>query len=145
MIARNLHRLKVEKGTLQTTSYAGLPLLTELAHNSGLVKTLDAIEGLRDRQGSFWTSDYVLGLALTVIAGGEGLDDTRMLRDDLGLKQLAFPSFPEANSFGRFLRRFRHRTLRRGPNSWKPASATSRCGERLSACHDQSPSPSWAQ
>lgn len=106
MIARNLHRLKVEKGSLQTTSYAGLPLLTELAHQAGIVKQLDAIEGLWERHGDYSTADYVLGLALTLSAGGEGLDDTRLLRNDPGLRQLALTNVPAANSFGRFLQRF---------------------------------------
>lgn len=113
MITRNLHRLKVEKGSLQTTSYAGLPLLSELAHHAGLVTQLDALPDLWERHGAFTSSDYVLGLALTQVAGGEGLDDTRLLRSDPGLKQLVFPDMPAANSFGRFLRRFTHRGIYR--------------------------------
>jgi hypothetical protein len=111
MIARNLHRLKVEKGSLQTTSYAGLPLLTELAHQIGLIGKLDALPSLWQRQGAYSSSDYVMGLALTLIAGGEGLDDTRLLRSDPGLKQLALPELPAANSFGEFLRRFGQRSV----------------------------------
>lgn len=113
MIARNLHRLKVEKSSHHLTSYAGLPLLSELAHQSGLIESLDSIPGLWEREGRLKTSDYVLGLALTLIAGGEGLDDTRMLRADPGLRQLVFPGLPAANSLGRFLRRFDHRSLYR--------------------------------
>lgn len=45
-----------------------------------------------------------MGLALTLIAGGEGLDDTRLLREDPGLKQFVFPEPPPVNSYGRFLR-----------------------------------------
>ncbi len=111
MIARNLHRLKVEKGSFQTTSYAGLPLLTEMAHQTGLVKKLDTIPYLWQRHGGYATSDYVLGLALTLIAGGEGLDDTRLLRCDPGLKQMALSKMPAANSFGEFLRRFGQRSV----------------------------------
>lgn len=111
MIARNLHRLKVEKSKATTTSFAGLPLLTELAHQTGLIKKLDAIPGLWQRRGEYATSDYVIGLAMTLIAGGEGLDDTRILRTDPGLGQLVFASLPAANSWGDFLRRFGHRSL----------------------------------
>lgn len=111
MIARNLHRLKVEKGSLQTTSFAGLPLLSELAHHTGLIKELDTIPGLWERHGRYTTSDYVMGMAMTLIAGGEGLDDTRIIRADAGLKRLVFPSLPAANSWGDFLRRFGHRGL----------------------------------
>jgi len=111
MIARNLHRLKVERTTVTTTSFAGLPLLSELSHQTGLIKKLDEIPGLWKRQGEYFTSDYVLGLGLTMIAGGEGLDDTRMLRSDPGIEELVFPDLPAANSFGDFLRRFDHRSL----------------------------------
>jgi len=113
MIAQNLHRLKVEKTSHHLTSFAGLPLLAELAHQTGLIKRLDAIPGLWQRDGRYGTADYVLGLAMTLIAGGEGLDDTRLLRSDPGLSQLTFPAMPAANTFGEFLRRFGHRSLYR--------------------------------
>ncbi len=113
MIAQNLHRLKVEKSSHHLTSFAGLPLLTELAHQTGLIKQLDKIPGLWERDGRYGTSDYVMGLAMTLIAGGEGLDDTRLLRGDPGLSLLTFPAMPAANTFGEFLRRFGHRSLYR--------------------------------
>src|SRR5262245_13626218 len=98
MITQNLHRLKVEKSPRLLTSYAGLPLLTELAHHTGLIERLDALPGIWERHGDYSTSDYILRLAMTIIAGGEGLDDTRLLKDDPGLAQLAFPDFPSPNS-----------------------------------------------
>jgi hypothetical protein len=113
MIAQNLHRLKVEKSSQHLTSFAGLPLLSELAHQVGIIDRLDAIPGLWEREGLYKTSDYVMSLALTLIAGGEGLDDTRILRSDPGLGQLVFPNMPAANSVGRFLRRFDQRSLYR--------------------------------
>ena len=113
MIAQLGHRLKVEKSKQVLTSFAGLPLLTELAHNSRLVRELDSIPGLWERAGAYRTSDYVLGLAMTLAAGGEGLDDTRVLREDAGLKQMMLPAMPAANSMGDFLRRFGHRTIHR--------------------------------
>lgn len=113
MIAQNLHRLKVEKSSQHLTSFAGLPLLSELAHQVGLIERLDAIPGIWERERLYKTSDYVMGLALTLIAGGEGLDDTRLLRSDPGLGQLVFPNMPAANSLGRFLRRFDQRSIYR--------------------------------
>ena len=114
MILQNGHRWKVEKSKdLVVTSFAGLPLLTELAHQIGLVDKLDSLPGLWHRRGTYRTSDYILGLALTLAAGGEGLDDTRVLAGDQGLSQMALPGIPAANSFGEFLRRFTHRSLSR--------------------------------
>ena len=113
MIARNLHRLKVEKTSRTVTSFAGLPLLSELAHQTGLIRDLDRIAGLWERKGRYRTSDHVLGLAATLIAGGEGLDDTRLLREDPGIKELMLPSVPAPNSLGDFLRRFDNRSIHR--------------------------------
>lgn len=114
MILQNGHRWKVEKSKrVSTTSFAGLPLLTELAHHTGLVKALDRLPGLWKRRGTYSTSEYILGLALTLTAGGEGLDDTRVLVGDEGLAQLALPGIPAANSLGEFLRRFSNRSLLR--------------------------------
>lgn len=112
MIPQNGHRLKVEKSRqLCLTSFAGLPLLSELAHHIGLVRKLEAIPGLWRRAGDRRTSDYLLGLAMTLTAGGEGLDDTRVLRQDAGLGRLVLPNMPAPNSLGQFLRRFTHRSL----------------------------------
>ena len=100
MVTQNLHGLKVDRSLLHLTSFAGLPLLSELAHHTGLIDRLDAIPGLWERSGAHKTSDYVMSLAMTLIAGGEGLDDTRLLRTDPGLGQLVFPKMPAANSLG---------------------------------------------
>jgi hypothetical protein len=113
MIAQNLHSLKVEKSNLTLTSFAGLPLLTELAQHCGVVRLLDALPGLWRRSGIYKTSDYVMALALSLIGGGETLDDIRLLRSDEGLAQLSLPDIPAANSVGDFLRRFGHKTIYR--------------------------------
>ena len=91
------HGWKVEKSAERITSFAGLPLLTELAHRSQLIKDLDALPGSWERHGRYATSDYVLSLALTLIAGGEGLEDARLA----------------PNSLGDFPRRFGHMTISR--------------------------------
>lgn len=113
MIAQLGHGWKVEKSAERITSFAGLPLLTELAHRSKLVKDLDALPGLWERAGRYRTSDYVLSLALTLIAGGEGLEDTRLLREDAGLQGWLWKDLPAPNSQGDFLRRFGRMTLSR--------------------------------
>jgi len=113
MIPQNLCSLKVEKSNLSLTSFAGLPLLTELAHHCGVVRRLDAIPGLWRRSGTYKTSDYLMPLALSLIGGGETLDDVRLLRSDEGLARLSLPDIPAANSIGDFLRRFSHKTVYR--------------------------------
>ena len=114
MILQNGHRWKVEKSKqVVTTSFAGLPLFAELAHQAGVVEQLNAIPYLWRRAGTYTTADYLLGLALTLTAGGDGLDDTRILAGDEGLGQLVFPGMPKPNSLGEFLRRFGQRSILR--------------------------------
>lgn len=113
MIAQLGHGWKVEKTAERMTSFAGLPLLTELAHRSKLIRDLDAMSGLWERRGRYQTSDYVMSLGLTLIAGGEGLEDTRLLREDGGLQGWLWENLPAPNSLGDFLRRFGHRTISR--------------------------------
>ncbi|MEK7389602.1 MAG: IS1380 family transposase [Elusimicrobiota bacterium] len=113
MIAQLGHVWKVEKSTERMTSFAGLPLLTELAHRSKLIRELDAVPGIWERQGKYGTSDYVMSLALTLIAGGESLEDTRLLREDGGLQGWLWKDLPAPNSLGDFLRRHGHRTISR--------------------------------
>jgi hypothetical protein len=111
MIHKNLHKLKIEKSNSSLTSFAGLPLLTELAHNCGLIRAIDSINKIWRRRHKYSTSDYVMSLALTIIAGGERLDDTRLLRADEGISKLALSSIPAANTIGDFLRRFSNRDI----------------------------------
>ena len=110
MILKIGSRLQVQKSSRKQTSFSGLPLLSELAHQSGVIKRLDSITGLLKRR-KYSCSDYVMGLTLTLIAGGERLSDTRVLREDCGLRRLIFDKLPAANSLGRFLKRFTHRSI----------------------------------
>ena len=109
MIAQLGHGWKVEKTDEKITSFAGLPLLTELAHRGKLIRDLDAVPGIWERQGKYRTSDYVMSLALTLIAGGESLEDTRLLREDGGLQGWLWETLPAPNSLGDFLGRPHHR------------------------------------
>jgi hypothetical protein len=99
MIAQLGHGWKVEKSAEKMTSFAGLPLLTELAHRSKLIRDLDVIAGVWARQGKYRTSDYVMSLALTLIAGGESLEDTRLLREDGGCKAGCGRIFPRPTAW----------------------------------------------
>lgn len=140
MILQNGHRLKVEKSKeVILTSFAGLPLLTELAHHTGLVAALDRLPGLWKRRGTYTSSDYIMGLALTLATGGEGLDDTRVLAGDKGLAQMALPGVPAANSFGEFLRRFTQRSVQRfGDIVSRQASRSLKPGETITLDIDSS-------
>jgi hypothetical protein len=111
MILEDLAQLKVEKSPLKLTSFAGLPLLMDLARHIGLRERLNSIKGLWQRRKLYTTADYLLPLVISLIAGGESLSDIRLLRRDAGLADLVFARIPVAHSLSRFLRRFTHRSL----------------------------------
>jgi len=101
----------VEKSDSALTSFAGLPIIADLAHSCGLIKQLNAINGLWKRRRDYSTADHIMSLALTLIAGGERLDDTRLLKNDAAVSELGVASVPSANTTGVFLKRFSHRTI----------------------------------
>lgn len=140
MILQNGHRWKVEKSQqVVMTSFAGLPLLTELAHQAGIVDELNSIPYLWQRAGTYTTSDYILGLALTLMAGGDGLDDTRILAGDEGFSRLVLPGMPKPNSFGGFLRRFGDRSvLRLGEVATRLATRSLKPGQTVTLDFDSS-------
>lgn len=101
----------MEKSESLLTSFAGLPIIADLAHSCGLIKRLNAIRGLWKRKRDYSTADHIMSLALTLIAGGERLDDTRLLKKDAIVSALNIVSIPSANTSGAFLKRFSHRTI----------------------------------
>jgi len=111
MIRQKPGGFKIEKSDSSLTSFAGLPLIADLAHSCGLIKQLNAINGLWERRGDYSTADHVMSLALTLIAGGERLDDNRLIKNDAIISALNIVSIPAANTAGVFLRRFSHRTI----------------------------------
>ncbi|MCX5792891.1 MAG: IS1380 family transposase [Elusimicrobia bacterium] len=111
MIRQKPGSFKVEKSESSLTSFAGIPIIADLAHSCGLIKQLNAISGLWKRKRDYSTADPIMSLALTLIAGGERLDDTRLLKNDAIVSALNLVSIPSANTTGAFLKRFSHRTL----------------------------------
>ena len=111
MIRQKPGSFKVEKSESSLTSFAGLPIIADLAHSCGLIKRLNAMGGLWKRKRDYSTADHIMSLALTLIAGGERLDDTRLLKNDAIVSALNIVSIPSANTTGAFLKRFSHRTI----------------------------------
>lgn len=111
MIRQKPLGFKIEKSDSSLTSFAGLPILADLARSCGLIDRLNGIGGLWERQRGYSTADHVMSLALTLIAGGERLDDTRLLKNDAIVSELNIASVPSSNTAGVFLKRFSHRTI----------------------------------
>lgn len=70
------------------TGLAGLPLYLELAHVAGSGRSIEQHVGVR-AGGQGWTdAQVVLALVLLQLAGGEAVNDLRMLEADGGLGEV---------------------------------------------------------
>jgi len=90
MIAQGLlpYKYQPENSAGGMTALAGLPTYLELAFAAGLPRSIERHVGVRrGRQG--WTdAQQVMSLVLLNIAGGECVDDLRVLEKDDGFARL---------------------------------------------------------
>jgi len=80
-------------------------LVRELAARLGVGGLLDRLTVKRRRRG-FLPAQAVMAIVETLAAGGDCLDDSRLLRADRAQQRLRGHALPEATTLGRFLRRF---------------------------------------
>ena len=106
MILENLDRYKLSTTKAAVTSYAGLPLLLGMARSLGLAKGLNRVlSALKKRDRGYTPAESGFTLMGILQAGGNALDDVRLLSGDEGLRVL-WGAIPAANTLGEFLRRF---------------------------------------
>jgi hypothetical protein len=113
MLRTSFPNLKIAKTSLPLTSFSGLPLLVELAHQWGLWESVNDIPGLQERERIHRPADYMISLVLMLAAGGNALDDVDVLRGDPGLRQILGGPLAAPNSLGPFLRKFDRSALYR--------------------------------
>jgi hypothetical protein len=113
MIPQPLEGLKIETTDESFTAHAGLPLVAGLFHALGFPERLnEALASLKQRRRGYSPAEFVRSLVLLHVAGGECLDDIRLLNGDMGLRALLGGcGFPAANTLGSFLRAFGHREI----------------------------------
>jgi hypothetical protein len=81
------YKYEEEKSDAGMTAYAGLPVYLDLASVLGLGDHIRAHMRVRQSQG--WTDEQViLSLALLNLAGGDSVDDMRILEKDEGFRRL---------------------------------------------------------
>lgn len=113
MIPLRLDGLKIETTDETLTAHAGLALVAGLFEALGLVERVNtALSSLKQRRRGYSPADLVRSLILLHVAGGDCLDDIRVLEGDRGLRTLlGVPGFPAANTLGSFLHAFGHREI----------------------------------
>jgi hypothetical protein len=108
------YKYEEEKNEEGITSLAGLPLYLDMAHALGLPQSIERHLSLRRSQG--WTdSQMVLSLMLLALAGGECVNDLKILEADKGFCRILERIEPKVSS-----PRFRREKSRTVPS---PSSA----------------------
>ncbi len=88
------------------TAHAGLALLGEFGVGLGLNKALDMYLPGPGSGVGFLASEHVFPLIMMLNGGGRSLEDTREIRDDVGLREtLGLKNVPSADATGDWLRR----------------------------------------
>jgi Transposase DDE domain group 1 len=97
--------VEVRRSSQEITADAGLVLVRELAARLGIGGLLDRLTVKRRRRG-FSPAQAVMAIVETLAAGGECLDDSRLLGTDRAQERLRGHALPDPTTLGRFLRRF---------------------------------------
>jgi len=88
-------------------SFGGGILLDEFIHRLGLPGLIDRKVKVKARERGYKESEAILGLAASMITGGERLDDLFVLREEEGFGAIwSHGDIPHPTTMGDFLRRF---------------------------------------
>src|SRR5512140_65519 len=105
------YQYQAEPTSTQMTGFAGLLAYLDLACLLGVMEAVDTHVGISGSQG--WLDrQHVLALVLLNLAGGEGMDDIRLLEADAGLCRIVTEA--ERYRLPRGERRAWERRFRRG-------------------------------
>jgi hypothetical protein len=85
------------------TGRAGLPLVLETMRALGLDQAIAQHVQVRERQSGYTETEKIEALVLLLAAGGDCLDDIRVLQADRGLRRLLGRRFPSADALRHFL------------------------------------------
>jgi hypothetical protein len=98
-------RVEVVRSSQEITAHSGLVLVRELAARLGVCELLERLTVKRRRRG-FSPAQAVMAIVETLTAGGDCLEDSRLLRADKAQERLRGHALPDPTTLGRFLRRF---------------------------------------
>ena len=88
------------------TARAGLPLLTETSRALGLDESARALFGPPRREGDFGADEQIETLSTLIAAGGDRVEDIRILAEDKGLVRLLGRPFASPDALLDFLKSF---------------------------------------
>lgn len=100
-------KFRLVEGDETLVSFGGGILLDEFIHRLGLPELIDQRVRVKERERGYRESEAILGLAVSMITGGECLDDLFVLREESGFSSLwSHGEIPHPTTMGDFLRRF---------------------------------------
>lgn len=106
-IAHRVRRVQYISSNEKITSFAGLKLLTDMAHRLGIVRDLEERVRVKKRRRGIPVADFVLSIAQTMIAGGSSFSDLSVLRGERGTRHLLYDlETPAPTTAGERLRTF---------------------------------------
>jgi len=109
MIKQTVLPFKLEITKDLITSHAGLGLLGEFAVGLGLKKALDEYLPGPGSGAGYLASEHVFPIVLMLNGGGRTLEDSREIREDVGLREiLPLRRMPSTDATGDWLRRNGH-------------------------------------
>ena len=89
----------------EVTAWAGLPIVVEMLKRLGVEKSAEALD-VRVRDAGFTAFQMLTTFVLLMVAGGDCLDDNRVLREDKALCALLGYALPSADTLRRYLGQF---------------------------------------
>ena len=106
MIKQTVLPFKLETTKDLITSHAGLTLMGEFVVGLGLNRALDRYLPEPGSGAGYLASEHVFPLILMLNGGGRALEDSREIREDIGLREiLPLKRMPSADATGDWLRR----------------------------------------
>ena len=106
MIQQTILPFKLEITRDTITSHAGLALLGELCVGLGVLSWSDRSLPEPGSGAGYKASEYVFPLVLMLYGGGRSLEDMRVIREDVGLREvLPLRTVPSSDVIGDWLRR----------------------------------------
>lgn len=104
---RGRRKVILREGDETLVSFGGGILLDEFISRLGLAQLIDQQVKVKARERGYKESEAILGLAASMITGGECLDDLFILREEKGFGAVwSQGDIPHPTTMGDFLRRF---------------------------------------
>jgi len=139
----------IDKRGDSVTGRGGLVLVLETMRALGLDKAVEGHVRVRPRNSGFTDAEKVEAFVLLMAAGGDCIDDVRLLAADEGLCRLLGRTLPSADTLLTFLYAFHDEWSSRRATGRKPPSrcAPSRSGSRRSraGCSRRATTPSTSR